>query len=142
MTTNPGKKFKILVIDDDLANLQTLSAVLEFNNIQADLMASGEEALEYLRETDDPPQAIVSDISMPIMDGTQLLKIIKEELPQFNDTAIIALTANAMPGDEELYLNAGFDGYIAKPLSAANFVKKVLEIRKQKYIQKHQQEPS
>jgi CheY-like chemotaxis protein len=138
--TDQGKKFKILVIDDDHANLITLANVLETWNIQADLVSSGEEALEYLRTTDDPPQAIVSDISMPIMDGTELLKIIRDDLPQYKGTTIIALTANAMPDDEEHYLNAGFDGYIAKPLSAQTFVRRVLEIRKQKSARKHEQE--
>ena len=64
---------------------------------------------------EDPPDLVLLDISLPEMDGTEVLRRLREQ----SDLAaipIIALTAHAMAGDEEKFLAAGFDGYVSKPI--------------------------
>ena len=75
--------------------------------------ASGPEALAGFRR--DPPDLVVLDISMPDMDGTEVLRRMRED-PALAVIPVVALTAHAMSGDREKYLAQGFDGYVTKPI--------------------------
>jgi CheY-like chemotaxis protein len=75
--------------------------------------SSGAEALEGFRK--DPPDIVILDISLPEMDGTEILRRLRKE-ENLRSLPVIALTAHAMVGDREKYLAAGFNDYVAKPI--------------------------
>lgn len=105
---------RILAVDDQPVNLKILDAYLSSRNHKITAVTSGLEAIQALDHgTFD---VILMDIQMPEMDGTAAMKIIRGRSTGDCNTPIIALTANAMKGDEEVYLEAGANGYVTKPV--------------------------
>lgn len=107
---------RILVAEDRPESLELLRTVLEsagYNVIEA---GDGEEALQ--KAFGDPIDMVVLDLQMPKMDGLTVLTILRQNR-LFRDTPIIALTANAMRGDRERALAAGFTSYLTKPVDLA-----------------------
>ena len=103
---------KIVVIEDNPDNRLLLRAILEERYEITDY-ESGFEALKSLSA--QSPDLVLLDISLPEMDGTEVLKKIRGE-PALSKLPVIALTAHAMSGDREKYLALGFDNYVAKPI--------------------------
>ncbi len=116
-----------VIVEDDPNNLAVLEAVLDHYHARVTSALSAKDALNTLNELKTVPQAIITDISMPMMDGIELLHKIKA-MPFFVNATTIALTANAMPRDRDRLLDAGFDGYIAKPLNAATLMQEIVDI--------------
>jgi CheY-like chemotaxis protein len=104
---------KILVVDDNPTNLKLVSAVLEFEGYDILKAVDAEEAQVVLATT--LPDLILTDIALPGMDGLTFTRKLKAE-GRTRDIRIVALTAFAMKGDDQRALNAGCDGYIAKPI--------------------------
>lgn len=104
---------KILVIEDNDLNRTLLRDVLEYFGYEVTEAANGAEGIDRVRES--PPDLILLDIQMPVMNGFTFLGILKED-PALGGTKIIALTSFAMKGDRERVMAAGFDGYLAKPV--------------------------
>lgn len=104
---------KILVIEDNDLNRTLLRDVLEYFGYEVTEAANGAEGIDRVRES--PPDLILLDIQMPVMNGFTSLGILKED-PALGGTKIIALTSFAMKGDRERVMAAGFDGYLAKPV--------------------------
>lgn len=104
---------KIAVIEDNLDNRILVRALLEeqYEVIEYD---SGPAALEGMKEV--TPDLILLDISMPEMDGVQVIKLMRLEVKNQN-IPVIALTAHAMVGDREKYMALGFNDYVAKPIT-------------------------
>ena len=102
---------KVLVVDDNKVNITITCNFLKPYKFNIDFCESGKECLEKINNNYD---LIFMDIMMPEMDGVETLHKLKEN-PNFN-TIVIALTADAVEGAEQKYLNEGFDDYIAKPL--------------------------
>jgi len=102
----------IAVIEDNRDNRMLLEALLEdrYRIVEFD---SGPAALAGLAEAS--PDVVLLDISMPGMDGPEVLKRMRED-EALKDLPVIALTAHAMTGDREQFLAAGFDDYVAKPI--------------------------
>lgn len=113
---DPYNGLTALVAEDNLINQRIVEFQLEKMGFTVDLTANGMEALEkFAVNTYD---ILILDIQMPLMDGYQTAKKIREgELLSDRHIPIIAVTANAMKGDRELYLNAGMDDYISKPFT-------------------------
>ena len=103
---------RIAVIEDNPDNRLLLRAILEERYEITDY-ESGFEALTRLPT--QPPDLVLLDISLPAMDGTEVLKKLRAE-PALSRIPVIALTAHAMSGDREKYLSLGFDNYVAKPI--------------------------
>lgn len=101
----------ILVVDDNEFNRMVAITILEQNGIKAETATNGKEALEIYEKGNF--DLILMDVQMPVMDGIQATKIIREELK--SEVPIVALTAFAMKGDEEHYLSKGMDSYLSKP---------------------------
>ena len=105
---------KILIIDDDERNIFALSAVLKARSFQCLTATSGQEALAILQREENISAALV-DMMMPDMDGYELMNAIQSE-EALSSIPLIAITAQAMPGDREKCLKAGADAYVSKPV--------------------------
>lgn len=116
---------RILIADDHEQNRKMIRIVLQKAGYETLEAPNGEEALRLARET--LPAAILMDIQMPLLDGIQVMKILKSS-PATSAIPIIALTSYAMQGDRERFLAAGFDGYYSKPLEIAQFVEALREL--------------
>jgi CheY-like chemotaxis protein len=103
----------ILVVDDNAVNLKLARVLLSSEGYQVHTAMSAEEALAVLRTT--RPRLILMDLQMPGMDGFELTRRLKGDAAT-RDIRVVAMTAYAMKGDDERALQAGCDGYIAKPI--------------------------
>ena len=106
------KDKKILLVDDNKLNLKVASKLLDIYEVQIETCTSGEECIEKIKN--NTYDLILLDDMMPKMSGTETLQELKK-IEGFN-TKVIALTANAITGMKEKYLNSGFDDYLAKPI--------------------------
>ena len=115
-TKNRSGGYKILVAEDNKINQKVIQKILEKHDFNVTIVSNGKEALDlYLSNNYD---LIFMDIQMPEMDGLEATGAIREiEKENGNRIPIVALTANAMKGDKERFLNADMDGYIAKPIN-------------------------
>ncbi|MCR5301414.1 MAG: response regulator [Lachnospiraceae bacterium] len=110
---------RLLVVDDVKMNLNVVRLLLKNTGIQIDLAASGDECLKYTRMK--RYDLILMDHMMPIMDGIEALHRIREQGDGLNaSTPVVALTANALVGAQEMYLEEGFASYLSKPVKAAD----------------------
>ena len=105
----------ILAVDDHLANLKLLEAILSRYGYSVRSATNAAEALRCIGEL--KPRGILMDIALPGMDGYQLTRKLKAD-PQTRDIVIVAVTAYAMKGDREKALAAGCDDYISKPIDS------------------------
>ncbi|MGD2136387.1 MAG: response regulator [Gemmatimonadales bacterium] len=106
------RRATIAVVEDNADNRLLLHAILE-DHYEIVEYASGVEALEALPTVQ--PDLIVLDISLPGLDGTEVLAEVRR-MPRLAAVPTVALTAHAMAGDREKYLAAGFDEYLTKPI--------------------------
>ncbi len=113
---------KVLVVDDMEANLIVAQKLIEQTGIQVDLARSGAETLEIVKEK--KYDVIFLDQMMPNMTGIETLENMKKIAHCNEGTPVVAMTANAIAGARELYLESGFDDYISKPI----FEKQLWEI--------------
>ena len=106
---------KVLVAEDNLNNQLLIKIILQKLGLDVTIVENGQLAVEkYQNEEFD---LIFLDINMPVMDGLTALKHIRDyEIKTQKHTPIIALTANAINGDKEKYINEGMDNYLSKPL--------------------------
>lgn len=104
----------MLVVDDNDMNLKVASNLLGLFRIRADLSPSGVDAMEQVAK--EHYNLVLLDHMMPEMDGLETLEKMRSENILPEDTKVIALTANAINGAKEEYLNAGFDDYLSKPI--------------------------
>ena len=108
---------RILVVDDNSMNLMVAVKLLRDTKVKVDTAESGREALKKTAE--GTYHVILMDHMMPDMDGAATLRAIRSQTKGFcQKTPVIALTANVMSDAEQVYQNMGFDGYLAKPISA------------------------
>lgn len=109
------KNKKILIVDDDIRNIYSLSNALDEEGLKCVTAENGKAALKLLEEQPDV-DIILMDVMMPEMDGYEATQEIRK-IQQFDKIPIIALTAKAMKGDREKCLQAGMSDYIAKPVN-------------------------
>lgn len=102
----------IALVEDNPDNRLLVHAILE-DDFEVDEYENGADALRGLRER--PPELVLLDISLPEMDGTEVLREMRED-PALKGIPAIALTAHAMAGDRERFLSMGFDHYLTKPI--------------------------
>ena len=103
---------RLAVVEDNADNRLLLQAILG-DRYALDEYDNGVDALAGIAS--DRPDLVLLDISLPGMDGNEILKRIRAD-GQLRDLPVIALTAHAMAGDREKFLAAGFDDYITKPI--------------------------
>ena len=118
---------QILVVDDEPDNLEVVVVLLQMYEVDVLIGSNGQEGLELAREFQ--PKFIISDLSMPVMSGWEMIHILKND-PKTKDIPVIALTAHAMTGDKQRALAAGFHNYLSKPLQPATFIHDFLQLVK------------
>ncbi|MFN7759368.1 MAG: response regulator [Pseudanabaena sp.] len=120
--TDVKQDFLILIVDDDEVNSMTVSSYLKVKGYRVLLAKDGKEAIALTKA--HKPDLILMDIQMPVMDGLEATQQIRLD-PNLVDIPIIALTALAMAGDRERFLEAGASDYLAKPVKLKNLAKMV-----------------
>lgn len=116
-------EWKVLVIDDEPDSLDVATRVLRFFGATVMTAGNGQEGLDVLRNFQ--PKLIISDISMPVLDGWGVVYEIKNNRTLM-DIPVIALTAHAMAGDRQRAIAAGFHNYLSKPLTPQTFVRDLI----------------
>lgn len=106
---------RILIVDDTAVNRMVVRAFLKAHNVDVSEAENGVEALEYLR-TSPPFDVVLLDGHMPLMDGPETIKHIRDAGEPWSDVPVIAFTADAMEGDRQRYLALGMNGYLPKPV--------------------------
>jgi CheY-like chemotaxis protein len=111
---------RVLVVEDNEMNMQLVEFLLEEGGYQIVKAASGEEALGLARRG-APVDLILMDIHLPGVDGLSVVQELKRD-ERTRNVPILALTAHAMRGDKDRFLQAGCDGYISKPIDVKTFL--------------------
>ena len=129
------EKLKFLVAEDNVINQEFISEILKMNRQDFKVVANGQEALEaFSKEKFD---LILMDGRMPVMDGFEATKRIRElEEKNGGHIPIIALTASALVGEKDVFINAGMDDYIIKPLDIKKLfqvINRLLNIEKEQH---------
>lgn len=118
-------KWKVLVVDDEPDSLIVATHILKFYGADVITATNGREGFELASQA--LPRFIISDISMPEVDGWELIKLLYKS-PKTREIPVIALTAHAMTGDREKAISAGFYNYLTKPLNAQTFIHELLNL--------------
>ncbi|MFE7856426.1 HAMP domain-containing protein [Streptomyces sp. NPDC057403] len=113
----------VLVVDDDARNLFALSGVLELHGFEVLHADNGRKGIEMLLAHPDI-SLVLMDVMMPEMDGYAATAEIRS-MPQYAELPIIAVTAKAMPGDQEKSLASGANDYITKPVDTGDLIARV-----------------
>ncbi len=109
---------RILIVDDNPDNLLLTQMLLACEGYSVETAQDAEQAQERLRKV--RPDLILMDIQLPGMDGLELTRRLRR-VPEWREVPIVALTAYAMPADEENARAAGCTGYITKPIDTRAF---------------------
>jgi CheY-like chemotaxis protein len=110
---------RILVIEDNPANLELMRYLLESFGHTVLTAADGEIGVEMVRK--ERPDLVLCDVQLPKLDGIGVARAVRGD-PQLHDVPLIAVTAFAMVGDRDKMLQAGFDGYLPKPITPETFL--------------------
>lgn len=120
---------RILVVEDNEMNMQLFEYLLEESGFEIIKATTGEEALKLA--TESSPDLILMDIHLPGMDGLSVVRELKAG-GEMEGVPILALTAHAMRGDKDRFLQAGCDGYISKPIDVKTFIPSIQQFLENK----------
>ncbi len=112
----------ILIVEDESKNMTLIRDLLQASGYKTIEATDGEQGVELAKAS--KPDLILMDIQMPVMDGLEATRILKADTTT-KDIPVLALTSYAMKGDEERILEAGCNGYLAKPFDIQELLKKV-----------------
>ncbi|HZT17366.1 MAG TPA: response regulator [Gaiellaceae bacterium] len=115
---------RVLVVEDNEKNMKLFRDVLQATGFTVLEAATGEDALELARE--HHPALVLMDVQLPGIDGAETLARLRDD-ERTATIPVLALTAQAMRGDRERFLESGFDGYLAKPVDIRELVAAVRE---------------
>jgi two-component system, cell cycle response regulator DivK len=108
----------ILVVEDNERNLKLVRDVLEYGGYDVRVARTAEDGIALAVK--EPPDLVLMDLQLPGIDGMEALRRLREN-PRTADIPVVAVTAQAMKQDRERALEAGFNGYIEKPISVRAF---------------------
>lgn len=115
----------IVVVDDEADSLFIAQTLLQMCGATVISANNGREGVKVIRQY--RPNFVITDLSMPVMSGWQLLREVKEDV-HTAEIPVIALTAHAMPGDRQRAIEVGFHNYLSKPLVPETFINNVLQL--------------
>ena len=110
---------KVVVVEDNELNMKLFREVLESSGYRMLEARTGERAVALT--TEHRPDLVLMDIHLPDIDGVEALRILRAD-ERTASVPVVALTAQAMEGDRERFLAAGFDGYLSKPVNIADLL--------------------
>jgi CheY-like chemotaxis protein len=119
------KGWDIVVIDDEEDSLMVAQIILDEYGANTHVGSNGEEGLALIRSV--RPKFVISDLSMPVLDGWGLIHKMQND-PALKDIPAIALTAHAMIGDRERAIAVGFHNYLTKPLTVETFIQDLVNL--------------
>jgi two-component system sensor histidine kinase/response regulator len=127
----PGRQWRILLAEDNATNQKVATAILGKAGLTADIAQNGEEAINAL--TKQNYDLVLMDIQMPVMDGFQAVRLIRDKTSSVrnHDVPTVAMTAHAMEGDRQRCLDAGMTDYVSKPIDPTaliNVVSRLLNV--------------
>ncbi|MEQ8970264.1 MAG: PAS domain S-box protein [Coleofasciculus sp. C1-SOL-03] len=134
-----GTQRKILIVDDRWENCAVLRSILEPIGFDIQEATNGQEGLDKAREWQ--PDLILVDIVMPVMDGHQMTQALRQ-IPEFNTTPIIAVSANAFANNRVESLDAGCTDFLTKPIATADLLQKIQVYLDMSWIYQDKAEPS
>jgi len=118
-SVHPGGPISILTVDDEPDTLELYQAMLTRSGHRVSIASTGYEALRLLEQY-PLPDLVLMDIQMPVLSGTDTLRIIKERYPEIK---VVAQSAHALTGDRDRFLGEGYDDYLPKPFKTAQLDK-------------------
>ena len=127
----------VLVAEDNPVNRELLRELLEARGYNVIEAPDGQEALRMIEQ--NHPEILLLDIGMPILDGFAVMRKIRKD-PSLAALMVLAVTAYAMQGDRENILNAGFDGYLSKPINARDLADELERLLRKREDQKYRSE--
>jgi two-component system cell cycle response regulator DivK len=110
--------YVILLVEDNERNLKLLRDVLDYAGYDVRVARTAEDGISLAAS--EPPDLVLMDLQLPGIDGVEALRRLRES-PRTADIPVVAVTAQAMKDDRERALDAGFNGYIEKPISVRTF---------------------
>lgn len=113
---------RILVIEDNPANLELMRYLLQSFGHTVLTAPDGELGVQMVRK--ERPDLVLCDVQLPKLDGIGVARAIRSD-PELCDVPLIAVTAFAMVGDRDKMLQAGFDGYLPKPITPETFLSEI-----------------
>lgn len=117
--------WRVVVIDDEADSLEVATRILVYYGAHVETAQEGLTGVKLVQQS--RPHFIVCDLSMPGIDGWQVLRLLKDDQSSMT-IPVIALTAHAMPGDRDRAVGAGFHNYLSKPLKPATFIMDLLKL--------------
>jgi two-component system cell cycle response regulator DivK len=115
---------EVLVVEDNEKNMKLIRVVLQSSGYRTLEASTGREAVDLAAQ--HRPALVLMDIRLPDMDGLEALRLLRED-SHTASIPVLALTAQAMKGDRERFMKAGFDGYFAKPVDIDELIATVRE---------------
>jgi two-component system cell cycle response regulator DivK len=115
---------QVLVVEDNEKNMKLVRDVLRATGYTTLGAATGEDAVELAQSHE--PALVLMDVQLPGIDGLEALKRLRQD-ELTASIPVLAVTAQAMSGDRERFLEAGFDGYLSKPIDVAELIRVVQE---------------
>jgi CheY-like chemotaxis protein len=114
---------RILIIEDTLPNLELARFLLEASGYEVLAATDGQSGLDLAQAAQ--PALVLCDLQMPVMNGYEVLKHLRQSESAGPRLPVIAFTAYSMAGDREKVLTAGFDGYVSKPIEPDAFAARI-----------------
>jgi len=115
---------RILIVEDNNASMELMGYLLQAGGYEFLSARDGMEAIAIAER--ERPALVLCDVDLPRLDGYDVLRYLKEH-PALHAIPCIAVTALAMIGDRERMLDAGFDGYISKPIAPETFIGSIVQ---------------
>ena len=117
--------WQILIVEDEPDSRDLIHSLLSYHGMQTMCVDSGEAALDALQEF--TPDMVIVDLALPGIDGWTLVAVLRE-LPALQDTRFVAVTAYHNPRVAQEVSQAGFHGYIEKPIEATIFYEQIMDV--------------
>jgi two-component system, cell cycle response regulator DivK len=115
---------RVLIVEDNEKNMKLVRDVLQASGYSTFEATTGEQAVELALVHE--PALVLMDVQLPGIDGVETLEKLRQD-ERTSSIPVLALTAQAMSGDRERFLEAGFDGYLAKPVDVGELIETVRE---------------
>lgn len=118
---------RVLVVDDSEINLEVAQLILEGQGAAVKTVSNGQEVLDWLQQHPDTVDIVLMDIQMPVMDGYATTRVIRQD-PRWKNLPIVALSAGVFSDLQDAAIEAGMNGFIAKPIDVESVIAEILKL--------------